>query len=63
MDCGREEKVQKLTLHNRGTYLEIAALGYHSAGRLAEKIARARYPLETFLDRPVLVRAAQSSGQ
>ena len=63
MDCGREEKVQKLTVHNRGTYLEIAALGYQSAGRLAEKIARVRYPLETFLDRPVLVRAAQSSGQ
>jgi CHAD domain-containing protein len=59
MDCGREEKVHKLTVHNRGTYLEIAAWGYQSAGRLAEKIARARYPLETFLDRPVLVRAAQ----
>ncbi len=59
MDCGRKEEVHKLTVHNRGAYLEIAALGYQSEGRLAEKIARARYPLEKFLNRPVLVRATQ----
>jgi hypothetical protein len=58
MDCGRKEAVHKLTIHDRGTYLEIVALGYQSEGRLAEKIARARYPLEAFLNRPVLVRAA-----
>jgi len=60
MDCGRKEEVHKLTVHNRGAYLEIAALGYQSEGRLAEKIARARYPLETFLNRPVLVCASPS---
>jgi len=59
MDCGRKEEVHKLTVHNRGAYLEIAALGYHNEGRLAEKIAHARYPLEKFLNRPVLVRATQ----
>ena len=60
MDCGRKEQVHKLTVHNRGAYLEIAALGYQSKGRLAEKISRARYPLETFLKRPVLVCASPS---
>jgi CHAD domain-containing protein len=59
MDCGRKEEVHKLKVHDRGSYLEIAALGYQSEGRLAQKIARARHPLETFLNRPVLVRAYQ----
>ena len=57
LDCERNEAVHKLTVHNHGPYVEIAALGYRNNGRLAEQIARARYPLETYLNRPVLVRA------
>jgi CHAD domain-containing protein len=56
LDCGANQAVYKLRLNNRDTYLEITVPGGANHGRFLERIARARYPLEALLNRPVFVR-------
>ncbi len=56
LDCGANQAVYKLRFNNRGTHVEIAVPGGGDQGRFLERIARARYPLEALLNRPVFVR-------
>ena len=56
LDCGANQAVYKLRLNNRSTHLEITVPSAGDHGRFLERIARARYPLEALLNRPVFVR-------
>ena len=56
LDCGANQAVYKLRLNNRSTHLEITVPGGGAHGLFLERIARARYPLEALLNRPVFVR-------
>jgi len=56
LDCGANQAVYKLRLNNRSTHLEITVPGGGDHSRFLERIARARYPLEHLLNRPVFVR-------
>lgn len=56
LDRGGNQAVYKLRLNNRSTHLEITVPSRGDHGRFLERIARARYPLEALLNRPVFVR-------
>jgi CHAD domain-containing protein len=55
-DAERDSRIQRLEVHDQNGFLVIAAQGYSSRQRLAEKIASARHLFETVYRRPVMVK-------
>jgi CHAD domain-containing protein len=55
-DSERDGRVQRLEVHEHGSFLEIAAQGYSPRDRMAVSIAAARHLLETVYRRPVMVK-------
>jgi CHAD domain-containing protein/HD superfamily phosphodiesterase len=57
-DSSHDGRVQRLQVQHRNGYIEVAAQGYSSRDRDAERIAAARHLLETIYRRPILVKPA-----
>jgi CHAD domain-containing protein/HD superfamily phosphodiesterase len=59
LDGERDGTIGRLRVENNNGYLSVVADGYSSSGPLAERVAKARYLLESVYDRPVMVRGEE----
>jgi putative nucleotidyltransferase with HDIG domain len=55
-DSERNGRIQRVEVHDHNGFLMIAAQGYSTRDRMAEKVAAARHLLETVSRRPVMVK-------
>jgi len=60
-DSQHDGRTGRLSVSRQNGYIAVAAQGYSSRDRTAERIAAARHLLETIYRRPILVKPAETS--
>ena len=62
LDAPRDSAVGRLRVESNNGYLAVFADGYSANAPLAERVARARYLLESVYEKPVMVRGEVKTG-